>query len=158
MTRQESLNILWKRLIIIFIILISVAIFVFYFAGIARVLALLFIFGNLGSYLSIHKSLGELTDDEVSELSSSWLPIIAPSLVGGILAIVLYIVFLTGLIGGDVIPTFVQDPEVREDIGAILDQHADGVKEYAKLLFWGFIAGYNQKYAIDIISSIKHKP
>ncbi|RBP53528.1 hypothetical protein [Arenicella xantha] len=157
MTRQKSLNILWRRLITIFVILIGTAICIFYFGNEIRVLALLFIFGNLGSYLSIHKSLGDLDDDEVIELSNSWLALITPAIVGGILSIMLYILFLSGLVGGELFPTFKEDPQVRSGLDALLDQHATGMAEYAKLLFWGFLAGFNQKYAIDIISSVRHK-
>ena len=157
MTRQESLNILWQRMIVIFVVLIGTAICIFYFGDEIRVMALLFIFGNLGSYLSIHKSLGDLADREVIELSKSWLALITPSVVGGILAIILYIFFLSGLISGDLFPKFREDLDVRRGLDAILDQHATGMQEYAKLLFWGFIAGFNQRYAIDIINSVRHR-
>jgi hypothetical protein len=37
-------------------------------------------------------------------------------------------------------------------------QHGKEMTDYAKLLFWSFVAGFNQKYVVDIINSVKGKP
>jgi hypothetical protein len=168
MNRQQSLNIIWKRLLIIFGLLLafSAILIVFgektiIFAERIRMLALIFIFGNMGSYIGIHKNLVSLKDDEIMEMSTSWINIIVPSFVGGILAIILYLVFLSNILHGDLFPTLVpeQTKDTPQSIGfmIIFKQHGEGIKDYAKLLIWAFIAGYNQKYVVDIIESIKSK-
>ncbi|MCD4674935.1 MAG: hypothetical protein K8S18_02935 [Desulfobacula sp.] len=83
--------------------------------------------------------------------------IIVPSLVGGILAIILYLLFLSGIVAGDLFPVFIPDEDVRTGFDSIFDQHAKEMKDYAKILFWSFVAGFNQKYVVDIINSITSK-
>jgi hypothetical protein len=159
MPRQQSLNHIWKRLLIIFLVLGAVAIGLATFGGNARVPALVFLFGNVGAYVSIHRSLGILTDDEISGLADSWLGLIVPSFVGGILAFIIYLLFLSNIISGELFPFFEPDSgaATKESFDMIWSQHAKGVPDYAKLLFWSFVAGFNQKYAVDIIESIKTK-
>jgi hypothetical protein len=157
MTRQEALNVIWRRLLVIFATILTASIAVALFAGNVRVPTLLFLFGNIGGYVGIHKNLGELKNDELVELSGSWLGIVVPSFVGGILALLIYLLFLSGILGGDLFPKFEPDAAVRNGFDAIFDQHAAGSSEYAKLLFWGFVAGFNQKYVVDVIDSIKNR-
>jgi len=157
MTRQQSLNVIWKHLLIIFVGLLVVAIIVSYAGDDFRVPALIFILGNFGSYVGIHRNLGGLQDNEVAELSGSWLGLIVPSFVGGILALVLYLLFLSGIIAGDLFPKFTPDEGAGNGFESIFHQHGNEMTDYAKLLFWAFVAGFNQKYVVDVIDSIKSK-
>lgn len=158
MNRQQALNVIWKRLIFIFSALLLATTAIYSIPSDAKLLCFLFVFGNMGSYISIHKGLANLQDDEVVKLSSSWVGLIAPSFVGGLLSIVLYVLFLSGIVEGDMFPSFVPNNPTSEGVEGIFKQHAEGgMKDYAKLLFWGFVAGYNQKYVVDIIDSIKSK-
>lgn len=34
-------------------------------------------------------------------------------------------------------------------------QHAKGHTDYGKLLFWSFVAGFNQNYVVDLIETMK---
>ena len=140
MTRQQALNKIWNRLLIIFGTLILLGAGTSLIGDDVRVPALLFIFGNIGSYVAFHRDLRSLQDEKIIEFSSSWLGLVVPSLVGGILAIILYILFLSGIIRGDLFPEFVPDFKVREGFDAVFDQHGkDGMKDYAKLR--GFDSG-----------------
>ncbi|WAK01351.1 hypothetical protein [Methylobacter sp. YRD-M1] len=162
MNRQDALNIVWRKLLIIFIVLLALSIILSLMAGSYTVPVLTFIIGNIGGYVGIHRSLSALTDTEVDQLSKSWLGLVVPSFVGGILACVLYILFISGIISGELFPEIVEDavkegatkPEGFEDI---FHQHAKGFSEYAKLFFWAFVAGFNQKYVVDVIDSIKSR-
>ena len=40
---------------------------------------------------------------------------------------------------------------------AIFERHAQGPTEYAKLLFWGFVAEFNEKCVTNVIDSIRQK-
>ena len=164
MNRQQALNETWKRLLIIFIVIGTLSIGMVYFGGNARVPVLVFMFGNLGSYIGVHRSIAKLSDAELAEFAGSWFCLITPSLAGGVLAFVLYVLFLSGIlneVSGLLFPVFEVDTRIGqeniEDFGKIWNQHAVDFKNYAKLFFWSFVAGFNQKYAVDIIESVKSK-
>jgi len=162
MNRQEALNIIWRKLLIIFMSFLVLSVLISLKSGPFRVPGLVFITGNIGGYVGIHKNLGSLSDVEVTQLSSSWLGLVVPSFVGGILAYVLYLLFISGIISGELFPKIVGDAvpdgvKKPEGFDIIFLQHADGASDYAKLLFWTFIAGFNQKYVVDIIESIKSR-
>jgi hypothetical protein len=160
--RQDSLNIIWRKLLVIFVALLGLSIAISLKSGPFTVPELVFISGNIGGYVGIHKNLANLSDVEISQLSSSWLGLVVPSFVGGILACVVYLLFISGIISGELFPKIVEDAveegaKQPESFLIIFHQHADGASEYAKLLFWTFVAGFNQKYVVDIIESIKSR-
>ena len=158
MTRQEALRILWKRLLALLVLLLIVCTGLLWGTTTANTGILVFVIGNVGGYISVHRSLGDLKDEEIVELAKSWWSIVAPSFVGGVLGLVLYMLFAAHILAGDLFPSIVPDKDSAQDtVRSILTQHADGMKEYAKLLFWSFIAGFNQKYVVDIINSVKAK-
>lgn len=159
MIRQQSLNQIWRRLLIIFVVIGVISITIAYFGAGTRVPALVFLFGNIGGYVGVHRNLAQLSDDELSGLAESWLGLVVPSFVGGILAFMIYVLFLSKIISGELFPVFIQDSNapLTESFDILKYQHAQSVSDYAKLLFWSFVAGFNQKYAVDIIESIKTK-
>ncbi len=160
--RQEAICIIWRKLLIIFMALLVLSVSISLKAGPFTVPELVFIAGNIGGYVGIHRNLSILSDIEIMQLSSSWFGLIVPSFVGGILACVLYLLFISGIVSGDLFPriiedTFAEGTKQPESFVIIFYQHADGADEYAKLLFWTFVAGFNQKYVVDIIESIKSR-
>lgn len=155
MTRQEALRTLWMRLFGLLLVVLSLCSGLLLLNGVPRVGVLVFLIGNIGGYVGVHRSLGELNDAEVVGLASSWWSLVAPSFVGGILALVLYVLFLTGILGAGLFPTFVAETSASKGVEVILNQHGEGMRDYAKLFFWSFVAGFNQKYVVDIISSVK---
>lgn len=162
MNRQEALNIIWRKLLIVFIALLALSLFISLNVGPFTVPVLVFIAGNIGGYVGIHRNLTSLSDVEVAQLSSSWLGLVVPSFVGGILASVLHLLFISGIISGELFPRIVEDiiqegDTKPEGFLVAFRQHADGPSEYAKLLFWSFVAGFNQKYVVDVIESIKSR-
>lgn len=158
MSRQIALQNIWKRLLIVFVALIVVGLGILNIGyAVGGIGSLVFVMGNVGGYVSVHRGLGDLTDAEVIELADSWWPIVAPPFVGGVLAVVLYIAFLGKLLGGDLFPVFEEDKGSALTLQSLLTQHAVAMPDYAKLLFWAFIAGFNQRYVVDIINSIKAK-
>jgi len=134
------------------------AAFFFLPGGPGRVGVLVFLIGNIGGYVSVHRGLAELSDAEIVELSASWWGIVAPPFIGGVLALALYLLFLSNILAGDLFPRFIPDKLAAKGVESLADQHAVGMADYAKLLFWSFVAGFNQKYVVDIINSVKGKP
>ena len=158
MSRQEALNVIWKRLFIVLCTSLLVSFLIFLTAPPGGIPALVFLIGTIGSYVSVHRGLAELKDEEVIGLSSTWLAIIVPSFVGGVLALVLYGLFLSSILSGELFPKWEITKNSEQGLKAFKTQYADGMASYAKLFFWSFIAGFNQKYVVDIINSVKGKP
>ena len=159
MSRQQALNRIWKRLLLVLCFSMGLcAIFFFPYEGDGRVGVLVFLIGNIGGYVGVHRGLRDLQDAEIVELAASWWAIIVPSFVGGVLALVLYLLFLSDIFGGGLFPQFKPNEGARSGIYSLVDQKANGLTEHAKLFFWSFVAGFNQKYVVGIIESVKAKP
>lgn len=156
MSRQKSLKIIWGRLLLVLIILLAILVIIFRYADSYMATASLFLCGNLGAYVGFHRSLSDLKDQEIIELSNSWVSMVVPPIIGGILALVLYLIFLSGIVQGDLFPKFELDQgSIPETMEAIFCQHPKEYQDVAKLLFWGFVAGFNEKYVVDLIQSFK---
>lgn len=158
MTRQDALNTIWKRLFIVLCASLLVCVIVFFAAPPGQIAILVFLIGNIGGYVSVHRGLSELTDGEVIGLSSSWWSIIVPSFIGGVLALALYVLFLSNILSGDLFPKWESKAGGSQGPEAFLTVYAVDMASYAKLYFWSFVAGFNQKYVVDIINSVKGKP
>ena len=79
------------------------------------------------------------------------------STVSIVFAFVLYMMFIAGLISGDMFPRFVRT--TLETGGQYLDMKAfvtkvdpESYKDVAKILVWSFIAGYSEKFVPNLIS------
>ena len=158
MTRQQALNEIWKRLLLVLCAAMGAALVAFYYGASGRVGLLVFVIGNIGGYVSVHRGLSELKDAEIVEFAGSWWAIIVPPFVGGVLALVLYLLFVSHILAGDLFPRF--ELLKGDDCFGLksLVCHNTEMSGYAKLLFWSFVAGFNQKYVVDIINSVKAKP
>jgi hypothetical protein len=77
-----------------------------------------------------------------------------PSLVGAIGAVVLYMVFASGLIKGDLFPGFGLshiDP-MRDDFqNFVANWQPSEPIDYAKALVWSFIAGFSERFVPDLL-------
>ncbi|HVK52069.1 MAG TPA: hypothetical protein VM469_10080 [Pseudoxanthomonas sp.] len=155
--RQACLAVVWRRLFLMSILFFGVAVLFIMHGGHTAVVAMVFAAGNIGGYVGLHRSLAQATDQEVRNFARSWLGIVVPSFIGGILAIVLYLIFLSGIVGGHMFPTFDADKDAAtaQGIEKLMRQHGHDFREYAKLLVWCFIAGFNQKYVVDILDSLQ---
>jgi len=135
--------------------------------------------GILGGFIGLQRRLKAMEHDDLLLLARSWVYILLSPLVGGVLALLLYILFISGLIEGDLFPRFAADDPAVGDGGipreeataggdaeaivgggssgeqglmALIRIHAVGFEDYAKLLFWCFLAGYSEKFVTNIIS------
>ena len=117
-----------------------------------------FLSGQLGGYIGIQKRIKKLSSDDLLLFASSWIYTILIPMVGGVLAIFLCLVFVSGIITGNLFPKFVDDilpiGEVRnEGFWELFDHNGKSYTDYAKLLCWSFIAGYSEKFVVGIINS-----
>lgn len=130
----------------------------------------LFVFtcGIIGGVISIQQRLPKLEARTLKMMSQSNYYLVLAPLVGGVLSLLLYMLFLSGLLSGDLFPNFVpdtvlrvvpgSDPEVFErvisgepGIGRIFTQGGEGYQDYGKLFFWSFVAGYSEKFLPNVI-------
>lgn len=160
-TRQNALEIIWSRMAIILMGLVAVGVPALKLCPSDYVVVItLFIVGNIGGYVSMQRELASYTNNELVQLSTNKLCLILPPLIGGILSILMYVIFLSDLVDGALFPTFIADAGLdieKAGFGSIFDQHAESQSDYAKLIFWGFVAGFNQNYVLNTIESLREK-
>lgn len=125
--------------------------------------SLVFLIGLIGGFVSLQQRLPKIGTDELRELSSSWCSVVLIPINGGIFAIVLMIIFLSGLIEGNVFPDF-RHHELVNNAGeqklakSVQDWlsytfPATG-KDIAKLFFWAFVAGFSERFVPQIIHKV----
>lgn len=115
--------------------------------------------GVIGGFVGLQRRLKRMSDDDLVLLANSWVYVCLSPLVGGILAVVVYVLFVSGLLAGDLFPTFEPDdvaPGAKpKGLAAIFAIHG-GAADYAKMMFWSFIAGFSERFATDIISRFEN--
>jgi hypothetical protein len=167
MDRITKLYTLTKRLIImtaaslvIFSALFAVS---FFFSDRFMVTWAVFLCGIIGGFVSIQQRIKTVTDDELSLLTKSWFQILLVPVFGGVFSLVLYSLFLSGIISGNLFPAFyIPEPSNKiPDATFIIDfftktYPATG-QDFSKLLFWSFVAGFSERFVPQIITSVSDK-
>ncbi len=115
--------------------------------------------GIIGGFVSIQQRLHTVGDEELGLLAESWYSILLVPIYGGIFALVLYLIFLSGLIQGQLFPLFdmpvFHSPATDADIQALLnDTVPKSGGDFAKLLFWCFVAGFSERFVPQIIQRV----
>ena len=131
--------------------------------------------GIIGGFVGLQRRLKHLSDDDLSLLANSWVYVLLSPLVGGVLAVIIYILFISGLLQGDLFPDFAADesrpslptdeksPVIKEpvttsnNLSSLFAIHGVTYKDYAKLAFWCFLAGFSEKFVTNIISQFESK-
>ncbi len=119
-----------------------------------------FTVGVIGGFVGLQRRLKSLSDDDLTLLAHSWVYVCLSPLVGGILAVVVYVLFVSGLLAGDLFTCFAADPDsngaatASTGLAKIFAIHGDA-EDYAKMLFWSFVAGFSERFATDIISRLE---
>ena len=139
MTRQQSLEIIWRKLVITIVFILTVMAVAMIYADKAKILTMMFIVGNLGGYAAIHRNISSYSDEEIHQLSKSWFGLALPPIIGGVLAMVMYLLFIANILSGELFPEIVADEVILKGFDAIFSQHAEAPLDYAKMLFWGFV-------------------
>ena len=120
-----------------------------------------FVVGVIGGFVGLQRRLKALSEDDLTLLANSWVSVSLSPLVGGILAVVTYVLFVSGLLAGDLFPKFVPDAQPAtgslKGLAVIFAVHGEAV-DYAKMLFWCFVAGFSERFATDIISRFETTP
>jgi hypothetical protein len=69
----------------------------------------------------------------------------------------LYLLFISGLLAGNMFPSFVTDNQgaSSEGLKTLFQVHCPDAANYAKVMFWSFVAGFSEKFATNIIGQFE---
>jgi hypothetical protein len=158
--RSEILRQSGKWLLICFVLFVPMVL-VCSFKGYTLIatLPLVALMGALGGFLSLQRRLQNMPTNRdpfltMLELQNGRFTVGLAPLVGAVFAVVLFLIFLGGLLQGAIFP------------GQILFSHwelgrdpitPEALKDVSKLLLWSFIAGFAEKFVPDTLDSLTSK-
>ena len=113
-----------------------------------------FIVGLIGGFVGLQRRLKGMADEDLTLLANSWVYVCLSPLVGGILAVIIYILFVSGILQGHFFPKFVPDDpnEKQKGLALLFAVHGENAEAYGKMILWGFIAGFSERFVTDILS------
>jgi hypothetical protein len=162
MNRIGNIHILTKRLIMmtaVSVLLIGVIFGTsFYFNQRFMMTWAGFLCGIIGGFVSIQQRMPKVSDEELALLTTSWFQILLVPIFGGIFSLVLYCIFLSGIMTGNLFPVFSmpKPPVTGPDTNFIVDIFtktfpATG-EDFAKFIFWSFVAGFSERFVPQIVT------
>ena len=161
--RQKSLLDITKKLVLFTgISLLIIAAWFYFLIDVfngQRTYLLLIVFaaGIVGGFVSIQQRLPKADLEKLKELSQSWTSLLLIPLNGGIFAIVLHIIFLSGLLQGSFFPEYLpledfNSETLVDDFNKFLTTtFPKNGPNVAKLIFWSFVAGFSERFVPQII-------
>ena len=97
-----------------------------------------------------------MSAEELQLLEHSWWSISLSPLTGGFLAIILFLLFISGLLGGSLFPSFENNEYSHsKQFSAFLATQFKEFTDIAKAFFWSFLAGYSERFVPGIIDRIE---
>jgi len=165
MSRRELIMIITKRLVLLTAAAILVVGGVFalpLFIG-SRIMVswLCLLCGIIGGFVSIQQRLKGISDEELRLLSGSWYQTLLIPIYGGVFAFVLYLIFLSNFITSPMFPSF-KYPDVPSFglnyvyfVAFIRETVPKDGPDFAKLLFWCFVAGFSERFVPQIIGDLE---
>lgn len=167
MDRIANIHTLTKRLIImtVIVVLIFGAVFglSYYFSQRFMMTWAGFLCGIIGGFVSIQQRIKSVSDEELSLLTNSWFQILLIPVFGGVFALVLYTLFLSEIISGSLFPVFYipKPPNSVPDTAFMIEfftkSYPQTGQDFAKFLFWSFVAGFSERFVPQVISSVTSK-
>ena len=117
---------------------------------------MIFLIGSGGGFVSVHRRLFAMDDAKIELYATSWTILFTSPFVGGVLAVILYFLFLSKIISSAIFPSFEADTAPLSH--TLLDMYRSSglnFSEWAKLAFWSFVAGYSEDFVLAVIDSVK---
>ena len=168
--RQKCLQIITRKLVYFTGACLAAALTFFYIIvplfgddlGRTYLVALVFLLGLIGGFVSIQQRLPTIELKELRELSGSWSSVVLIPINGGIFSLVLMLMFLSEVLVGPMFPKFThQAIDSADAVNSILGWFSNTVPksgpDIAKLLFWSFVAGFSERFVPQIIRKTKAK-
>ena len=163
MDRTTNLLVVTKHLIIMTgISVIGVAILfglTFFFGERLMLTLIAFTCGIIGGFVSMQQRLRKLSEEELGLLAGSFFQIVLVPIFGGVFALVLYCMFLSGILSGDLFPTFFMPtppsdgPDTAFVSSLLLKTYPATGPDLAKFLFWSFVAGFSERFVPQFVTS-----
>ena len=118
-----------------------------------------FFVGFVGGFVGLQRRLKSLPADELTLLANSWICIVLSPIAGAILAELVYVLFISGLLAGDMFPQFVADSGTPTHFGfrSVFQVHCPSPSDYAKVVFWSFVAGFSERFATNIVGQFESR-
>ncbi len=167
MDRIANLHILINRLIVMTAIAVLVfgALFglSYFFSHRFMMTWVSFLCGIIGGFVSIQQRIKSVSDEELILLTRSWFQALLIPIFGGIFALVLYCLFLSGIISGSLFPIFYIPkphstvPDTIFMIDVFTKTYPQTGQDLAKFIFWSFVAGFSERFVPQIISNAASK-
>ena len=122
-------------------------------------LLLVLLVGTIGGFVGLQRRLPALSEADLDLLTGSKITVGLAPVTGGILAMLLYVLFLSGIISGGLFPKFVPDDGCPPaDFTSLFHTHAESYVDYAKLVVWSFVAGFSERFVTDILGRLQDHP
>ena len=167
MSRIENLHLLTRRLIILTAgaLLAVVSLFALTLIANQRLMIswVVFICGIIGGFVSIQQRVKNISDEELGLLCGSWFQILLVPIFGAVFSLVLYCIFLSGLLNSNIFPVFFipSPPSTGPDDEFIVEvlqkTYPLTGPDLAKLVFWSFAAGFAERLVPQIVSNFTSK-
>jgi len=153
--RTVSNRLVWSLAVLVAVGLPGALIADLYRRPLPTPVAVLFV-GFVGGFVGLQRRLKSLPPEDLTLLANSWVSIALSPIAGAILAELVYVLFISGLLAGNLFPTIVPDPGGTNDgFRAIFEVHCQAPADYAKVLFWSFVAGFSEKFVTNIIAQFE---
>lgn len=155
---QEMIRIISNRLFValLTLLLIAVLVGVLIINSGNRIVGatnmVVFLSGAIGGFISLQRRLKSFEHEDLVLLARSWIYVLLSPLVGGILALLLFFLFIAGLLQGDLFPDFVDTTNAEGGLGTLFEVRGISHADYAKIIFWCFLAGFSESFVTNIIS------
>jgi hypothetical protein len=166
--RQNLLLRLTRKLVICTGMSLSIILLFFFTFFIShetgRTFLTLIVFGTglVGGFVSIQQRIHKVSDIELKHLSESWASVLLIPIYGGIFALVIHVIFLSGIVSGDLFPSYsvpgFDSPATLENFHKFfLITLPKSGQDTAKMLFWAFCAGFSERLVPQIIQNVQSK-
>ncbi len=162
---MEEIHIITKRLVImtgVVVALIAAIFGITFLTGTERLMItyLAFTCGIIGGFASIQQRLKRVSDEELNLLCGSWFQLTLIPVFGGVFVLVLYTIFVAGIMSGHMFRLFeMPEPPVTgadtECIARVLrETYPKTGQDLAKMAFWSFVAGFSERFVPQIVTKV----
>jgi hypothetical protein len=119
-------------------------------------LPVVFSVGTVGGLFNTYRRFNLIPSERlIAAGPADWqmtLQIYMSPLIGGLFGLVLYLIFLTGIVKGDLFPSFPCAIEKYQNLMQVLRNCQPGLKQdAAKALFWAFVGGFSEWFVPNLL-------
>lgn len=164
MDRIERIHLLTKRLIIMtaLTVLLFATLFGISFLFEKRFMLTWagFLCGIIGGFVSVQQRIPKISNDELTLLTRSWFQILLVPIFGGVFSLVLYALFLSEIIRGELFPDFfmpkpgTSGPDDQFMLSLFTKTYPATGQDLGKFLFWSFVAGFSERFVPQIVTKV----